>query len=183
MCATRRSFLGKAAAAAVITASSLKSWGQEGERELTTSEMIGQETMNSATPQTFEQWIGGTFKIKLRGTAWGSLELVKVESKILPRPKSNLPEDQPPAHPNGNPLAELSTAMLNAKPGTVPEVQSMVLWFKRRHTPLFQENWTVEHDWLGTFDLLLVPSRPRRGSTWCLAVLTRFTGRMVPNSR
>jgi hypothetical protein len=182
MSATRRSFLTKAAAAAVVaSASSLKTWAKAEERALTTAELIGRETMESATPQTFEQWIGGIFKIKLRGISWGTLQLAKVESEMFPHPpKANGFSNQPPASPNISPSPGPALPT-DWGPGTVPEVQSTILWFKRAHSPLPQDVWTVEHDWLGTFDLLLAPDRPRRGTNYCFAVLEHFTGRIVPN--
>lgn len=183
MSATRRSFLAKAAAAAVVVSSgSLKTWAQKGQRELTTAEMIGRETVESATPQTFEQWVGSVFKIKLQGTRWGVLRLAKVESKIYPPPPATATSSSAPSAASPNVSQSALPAIPTAwGPGTVPEVQSTILWFTHAHVPLPQEVWTLEHDWLGTFDLLLAPDRARHGMNYCFAVLERFTGRIVPS--
>jgi hypothetical protein len=176
--ATRRSFLGKAAAAAIVTATSRNLWAQdEAAREI--SKQIGDQTLANATAQMFEQWIGGTFKVRRMGYGQGTLELVKVESEMYPRTKTQHPNDALGEQLNRPEATRLSSA---GGAGTVPEVQVTVLWFKRRSKRLQQEVYTVEHDWLGTFDLLLTPSRARTGWTYCFAVITHFTGRMVKES-
>jgi hypothetical protein len=160
-------FLQNAAAAAIVAAGAPCLWGQKQERELTTSELIGRETLWSATAATFEQWIGGKFGLKLKGMGWGSLVLTKVEGITSPRSRKSPTEEAMPVEP---------------RPGRVmvPEVDGIYLVFKRAYTPLDQEAYTLDHDWLGTFDLLLVPSKNRHGTTFCTAVLTRLTGRNVP---
>jgi Ser/Thr protein kinase RdoA (MazF antagonist) len=160
-------FLQKAAAAAIITAGFPRLWGQEEERELTTTELIGLETLRSATAENFEQWIGGKFRLKLRGAPWGSVVLTKVSAETSPHPRKSPMSEAMPVEP---------------RPGQVmvPEVDAIFLVFKRSNTPLDQETFTLDHDWLGTFDLLLVPSRNRRGTTFSTAILTRLTGRNVP---
>jgi hypothetical protein len=179
MCATRRSFLGKAAATALVTATSGNIWAQS-KRELTTNELIGRETMATATPQTWDQWVGGIFKLSLGATTRGTVQLTKVESMMYPPRKASQPADLAEGQLNGSP----STGPFGVQtaPGMVPEIQVAVLWFRRRGKPLSQETYTVEHDWLGTFDLLIAPSRVTLGSMYCFAVVSHLTGRMVAGS-
>lgn len=178
MGATRRSFLGKAAAAAIVTAASGNVWAADEDSRRIAKE-IGDQTLANATAQMFEQWVGGTFKVRRMGYGQGTLELVKVESEMYPHAKTQHPNGIAAEQLNGPPATGLSSA---GGAGTVPEVQATVLWFKRRSKRLQQEVYTVEHDWLGTFDLLLTPSRARTGWTYCFAVITHFTGRMVAGS-
>lgn len=165
MRATRRVFLERVAATAIVFAGSLKSWSEDGEQELSTSEQIGRETMNTATSQTFEQWIGGTFRVSQGGVKKGTLTLASVTTTTFPRPK--------------DPSGTAPTPETTAQPQPVIEVQSTFLEFTRVGKPLVQEKYTLDHDWLGTFDLLLVFSKAYRGSSICVAVITRMTGRTV----
>lgn len=176
MSPSRRSFLGKAAAAAVVTATSRSLLAQD-EQAREIAKQVGGLTLATSTPQTFEQWIGATFALSQGAVSLGTVELVKVESDMYPHPKLG---------PQGSAVAPLP-AMTSIRVGgvggnTVPQVQTTILWFKRTKTQLKQGVYTLEHDWLGTFDLLLTPSRPRKGWTYSFAVIGHFTGRMVPES-
>lgn len=198
MPATRRVFLRNVAATAVVSAGSLRSWSQK-MRDLTTEEQIGRETLGTATAQTWEQWIGASFKVTWGGMKVGTLVLESVETDTFPVPKEKRPQSPlmpvVPVRPvaplmpmaaervvaPGKPVVP-GTPAPPATPGTelVRETESTMLVFRTNGKPFIQEVYTLQHDWLGTFNLLLVPASPATAGSEYTAVITRLTGRMVP---
>lgn len=166
---SRRSFLQKSAMFAIATSASVPAFAGGGQDDLTTSQEIGQQTIASDPQSTFEQWIDGKFRVSRGKTALGTLTLASVESEIVPRPAVSAQSLQPGVgtRPSG-PL--------------VQELRSTFLEFSSKGGFLHQETYTFDHDWLGTFNLLLVPCPSRTHAITYLAVFTRFTGRKVPVS-
>jgi len=161
MTPSRRSFLHTAAMFAVASSSVSLSAFAQGKRELTQSEEIGLQTLSSDPQKTFEKWIGGKFHVTLRGRSHGLLVLDSVDSTTSPAPSTS----QPPAGPGVILVQELS---------------STALQFSKNGQYLPQDTYTLDHDWLGTFDLLIVPTVPYSGPITYSATFTRFTGRNVP---
>lgn len=125
--------------------------------------------MNSATGQDWERWIGGSFKVTWNGMKVGTLILESVETSTHPASKTNQPQSQVMPF---MPRMQESTI--------VQETVSTILTFRTTGKPFIQEVYTLQHDWLGTFDLLLVPGSPPTAGSKYTAVITRMTGRRVP---
>lgn len=166
---SRRSFLQKSAMFAIATSASVPAFAGGGQDNLTISQEIGQQTLGGDPQSTFEQWIDGKFRISWGKTALGSMTLASVESEVFPRAASN-------------------TGLLQPRTGTsttrplVQELRSTFLQFSWQGGFLRQETYIFDHDWLGTFNLLLVPCLSMTHPITYLAVFTRFTGRKVPVS-
>ena len=168
MAASRRAFLQKAAMFAVAaSSSSIPALAQSG-RELTDSERFGLETLASDPQATFEQWTGGQFRVSWGGKALGTLVLATVESRNLPDSAAN------------QAAAGLLPRPISSAGDVVREVKATQLQFNRHGSYLPQETYTLDHDWLGTFNLLLVPNISLGNPITYVAVFTRFTGRRVP---
>ncbi len=159
---TRRSFLLQTATVALATSTSMGALAQRRLQELTTSERIGLDTMAADPAETFSKWVGGAFRITLRRAHMGTIQLARVETTYYPprKPSTNAQVPGPATPEPVNPF----------------EITSVMLHFKRTALRIEQEVYTLDHDWLGTFDLLLVPCAPHKGSTTCTAVITRFPG-------
>lgn len=157
MTSSRRSFLHKAAVFAAITVASTTGFAQSERRELTTNERFGLQTLASDPQETFEPWIGGKFRLSLWGKSLGTLVLASVESSFFPR-----------TQPGMNP-------MFMSAP--VRELKSTILEFTYGGKILPQETYTLTHDWLGTFNLLVEPCLYPDGTVTYIAVMTRFTGK------
>jgi hypothetical protein len=166
MMPTRRSFLQQAAVVALASSAPLRAFADDPERELTASERIGLETMASDPEETFSRWIGSAFRVRLRGKAKGTLVLSSVESNVFPHPESDRAQ-----HVTGLGSTEV--------PVRVAELKATMLHFQRKSSWLEQDAYTLDHDWLGTFDLVLVPSAAQGGPSTCSATLSRMTGNLV----
>lgn len=166
---SRRSFLQKSAMFSVAASASLPRLAWGGQDDQTISRQIGQQTLVSDPQSTFEQWIDGKFSISLSSKSLGVLTLASVESGLFPQTTSNGAVQRPSAP------SHLSGPM-------VYEVKSTVLEFSRVGGYLPQNSYTFNHDWLGMFNLLLVPCLSRTQPVSYMAIFTRFTGRRVPMS-
>ncbi|HWE84583.1 MAG TPA: hypothetical protein VG267_06540 [Terracidiphilus sp.] len=157
MVPSRRSFLQNAAILAVTTSASIRSLAaQKKVHELTTSEEIGLQTLASEPQETFEKWTGGKFRASLSGGSVGTLVLANVTSATYPR------SDKHTGLPRGV---------------EVLEVKATLLEFTSRSSYLPPNTYTLDHDWLGTFDLLVEPCLYPQGTFTYIAVFTRFTGK------
>ena len=105
------------------------------------------KNLDGVTAETFEKWTGGQFRVSLNGQNLGTMVLVKVRD--LSKDPLNEPSNQPPA-------------ASGASSNTGAKVYSFMLVFERGGSQLPQETYTVNHDRLGTFPLLLVPSGAKR---------------------
>ncbi|HKF46327.1 MAG TPA: hypothetical protein VKB38_03150 [Terracidiphilus sp.] len=131
--------------------------------------------MDSASGQMWERWIGGSFKTTWHGMKVGTLILKSVETNTFPLPKKNRPQSElMPVVP------VMPVAPLMKEQTLVRETESIVLVFQTNGKPFIQEVYTLQHDWLGTFDLLLVPASAATAGSKYTAVITHVTGRMVP---
>lgn len=166
MTPSRRSFLKEAAIFAVTTSVTIPVAAQA--QESAASEEIGRETLACKDPQeTFEKWIGGKFRVSLGGKSMGTLVLASVQSTTFPRNK----EDEEKAGRRWYPSISTGTH--------VPEVRATDLEFEPRSKYLPRGTYTVNHDWLGSFFLLIEPCLYPEGTITYLAVFTRLTGRTV----
>jgi hypothetical protein len=110
--------------------------------------------------QTFEQWIGSSFRVSLGKQSQGSLLLASV--KVTEAAKSQAREGitfQPGAGVIFGSLKQ-------------PSVASFSLHFQRSGTPLQQNTYLLDHNWLGTFPLFLVPSGLSARLSTCTAVFS-----------
>jgi hypothetical protein len=110
--------------------------------------------------QTFEQWIGSSFRVSLGKQSQGSLLLTAV-NVIKPA--------NPQAHENTKLQPEGGSILGSLKQ---PSVTSFSLHFQRSGTPLQQNTYLLDHNWLGTFPLFLVPSGLSARSSTCTAVFS-----------
>lgn len=166
MTSSRRSFLHKAAVFAAATVVSNRGFAQSEEHEPTTNERFGLQTLASDPQETFEKWIGGAFRVSFGGKRYGTLVLASVVSANYPRSKAE---------------RELMGRSRPISMGvSVREVKATTLEFERMGAYLPQETFTLDHDWLGRFNLLLEPCLYSNGKITYVAIFTRFTGRMVP---
>lgn len=167
---TRRSFLQKSAMFAIATSASIPAFARGEQDDLTISQEIGQQSLASDPQSTFEKWIDGEFRISWQNSALGSLTLASVESRLFPQ--------------NSTPEVASRQPVTGSRPSgpLVQEVRSTTLQFGWNRGFLRQETYTLDHDWLGTFNLLLVPCASMTKPITYLAIFTRFTGRKVPIS-
>lgn len=166
MAPSRRSFLQNAAIFAVTTSASIRSLAAQNKHELTTSEEIGLQTLAAEPQETFEPWTGGKFLARLGGINMGTLVLSSVVSTTYP----DNGEDQTKAgnsHGRGLPRGV-----------EVLEVTATLLEFVTGAPYLPPATYSLEHDELGTFDLLLDPCVYPQGTITYVAVFTRFTGKV-----
>jgi hypothetical protein len=153
--------------------------------ELTTSERIGIETLNSPDLQgTFAKWIGSPFRVALGRSFLGTISLARVETSYYPPRNRNVgaqllragPIQPQPVQPHPVQPHPIQPQPIQPRPSNPFEIQAVMLGFKRAASYLPQDVYTLDHDWLGTFDLLLVPCARHSGQTSSTAVITRFPG-------
>lgn len=148
MHATRRQFVRLVAGIAFYAQFPFRgiaqSHGSSGERMAQT-----EDPLTGVTAETFAAWIGSQFRATLNRQPAGTLTLLSVTTV---EPKSG------------------TTA--TAKVVASPAMTSFVLRFSKTGAPLTQETYTLDHDWLGTFSLLLVPSGAHTTPATCTAVFT-----------
>jgi len=109
----------------------------------------GPDQLVGLTAETFEAWVGSQFRAVLNRKSAGTLTLVSVTTL--------------------DPKLEIPSA---AKAARSPAITGFALQFSKAGAPLLQETYTLEHDWLGTFPLLLVPSGAHTTPATCTAVFT-----------
>ena len=107
--------------------------------------------LKDASAQTFEPWIGSSFRISLDSRQLGSLVLVSVDETGTKTPNSNDRWDS-----SAPPLNRIVTQQGAAAPSMV----TFSLHFQGSGKILPQDTYILSHDWLGTFPLFLVPSGP-----------------------
>ncbi len=107
--------------------------------------------LKDASAQTFEPWIGSSFRISLDSRQLGSLVLVSVVETGTKTPNSNDRWDS-----SAPPLNRIVTQQGAAAPSMV----TFSLHFQGSGKILPQDTYILSHDWLGTFPLFLVPSGP-----------------------
>jgi hypothetical protein len=100
--------------------------------------------LDGITAETFDKWVGSTFRVSLDGQSMGSLLLSKVET-VEPQTDASLP-----------PGAEWIGRRITPAAGV--ELTSFLLIFKRTGSMLPQQTYMLDHKWLGRFPLLLVPA-------------------------
>jgi hypothetical protein len=142
---TRRSFLKRVVMATIATKfSSLAFTQQQPENRPAATDAESPSVFDGVAPQTFERWIGGNFRLSLRNRQLGSAVLVSVK--------------------NINAPAALDDSAAGRMVGRIPKrsvgpaITSFSLRFRKAGVPLPQDTYTIDHDWLGTFPLLLVPA-------------------------
>ena len=148
MHATRRQFVRLAAGIAFCAQFPLRGIAQRrgsgGERPADTENPLA-----GVTAETFAAWIGSQFRATLNRQPAGTLTLLSVTTV---EPKS------------------VTTSA--AKVVTSSATTSFALRFSKTGAPLTQETYTLEHEWLGTFPLLLVPSGAHTTPATCTAVFS-----------
>jgi len=161
MSPTRRLFLQGVAAFAFATGLPLTSLSQEQRNnQSTTFDPENLAIFSGVSPRTFEQWIGSRFRVNLNDQARGALVLVSVQEfkkQKLPAQRSR---------------AVVSATGLTFTPSKVPDVLSFSLQFQRAGSPLPQNTYTLDHDWLGRFPLFLVPYGLTGPASTCTAVFS-----------
>lgn len=166
MAPSRRSFLQNAAIFAVTTSACIRSLAaQKKQHELTTSEEIGLQTLAADPQETFEPWTGGKFLASLGGMSMGTLVLGSVVSTTYPSGAGDQAKGGR-SHGHGLPRGV-----------EVLEVRATQLEFETGAPYLPPGTYTLQHDQLGTFDLLLDPCVYPKGTITYVAVFTRFTGK------
>jgi hypothetical protein len=91
--------------------------------------------------ETFEQWIGSSFKLSLNGKLVDTLVLISVK-------KSNSPEAL-----NGSRASRMVGKIPSAS--IAPSISSFSLRFRGTGNALPQDTYTLTHSWLGAFPLFL----------------------------
>lgn len=133
---------------------------------LSTSEEIGLQTLASNPQATFERWIGGSFRVSLGGRAMGTMILASVNTTKFPAaPPSN-------GRVSPTPVGGISHTT------NVQELKSTRLEFTHA-AYLPQDVYTLDHDWLGSFNVLLVPDVPYSGDITYAATFASLTGKWV----
>lgn len=149
MKSTRRLFLKETGLFAAATVLPVGAFSQEVRNaQNTTFDAENLSNLDGVSAETFARWIGSRMRVSLNGQARGSLVLIAVESKDSPAMVSS------------------------ARSAVSPKVTSFLLTFRRTGTPLPQETYLLDHDWLGRFPLLLVPSGLPGPTSTCSAVFT-----------
>jgi hypothetical protein len=156
---TRRSFLKRVAIATIAARfSSLVFAQQQLENRSVVADADSPSVFDGVSPQTFERWIGGNFRLSLRNRQLGSAVLVSVK--------------------NINAPAALDDSTASRMVGRVPRrsvgpaITSFSLRFRKVGVSLPQDTYTIDHDWLGTFPLLLVPAGTSGGQPTYMATFS-----------
>jgi len=126
-------------------------------------QMFSQENLTALdgiSMQTFEPWVGSTFRVSLNNTSKGSLVLVSVNDMTT--------ETQGAA---GSSIAPGSVRPALRSLGG-PATASFALHFRGSGAALSQDTYMLSHDWLGTLPLLLVPSGLLGSRPTCTAVFS-----------
>ncbi len=100
--------------------------------------------LDGISADAFDKWVGSTFRVSLNGQSMGSLLLSSVE-KVEPQADTSLA-----------PGAEWIGRRITPAAGV--DLTSFMLIFKRTGSPLPQQTYMLDHDWLGRFPVLLVPA-------------------------
>lgn len=156
---TRRSFLQRVVVTTfAMRFSSLVFAQQQLENRSVAVDAESPSVFDGVSPQTFERWIGGNFRLSLRDRQLGSAVLVSVKSINTP--------------------AALDDSTASRMVGRVPRrsvgpaITSFSLRFRKAGVPLPQDTYTIDHDWLGTFPLLLVPADTSGGQPTYTAIFS-----------
>jgi hypothetical protein len=112
------------------------------------------------SPQTFEPWIGSNFRIRLNNKSMGVLVLASVN--VIDTATVTTSATTPPAR----------DVLSMHEPPKTPIATSFSLLFRRSGAALPQDTYMLDHDWLGTFPLFLVPSGDITNSSTCTATFT-----------
>jgi len=117
---------------------------------------------DGVSSQTFEPWIGSSFAVSLNSKPRGSLLLLSVDEM----------NNQATDTPAGREIVPQSSRASQSA-GT-PTTTSFALHFQGSGAPLEQNTYTLSHEWLGTFPLLLVPSGLPGPQPTCTAVFNQL---------
>jgi hypothetical protein len=154
MATSRRHFLQDAAIVAAATAFPC------GALAAIPAAIDNENALANLSAATFEPWIQSRFEVSRNSRSEGSLLLIAVnEAKPV---KAGATPGNRTVGPGISPLSALTT----------PKVDSFTLQFQRTGAPLPQETYTLKHAWLGTFQLLLVPSGIGGRISTCSAVFS-----------
>jgi len=126
-------------------------------------QMFSQENLTALdgiSMQTFEPWIGSTFRVSLNNKSKGSLVLVSVNDMTTETKDAG--SSSIAAVPVGPVRRSLSE----------PAMTSFALHFRGSGAALSQDTYMLSHDWLGTLPLLLVPSGLSGSRPTCTAVFS-----------
>jgi hypothetical protein len=116
--------------------------------------------LDGISMQTFEPWIGSTFRISLNNKSKGSLVLLSVND--MTAETKDTAGSSIPVGPIGPVRRSLSG----------PAMTSFALHFRGSGAALAQDTYMLSHDWLGTLPLLLVPSGLSGSRPTCTAVFS-----------
>jgi hypothetical protein len=142
---TRRYFLQAAALAALTSKLPPVAFGQQHPKSQ--SEVMDDESLSifdGISPETFEQWIGSSFRLSLKGKQIDTVVLILV-TKVGSPERASSPR---------------AVQMVGTKAAVKPSTSSFSLRFRGTGNALPQDTYTLTHSWLGTFPLFLVPSGP-----------------------
>jgi hypothetical protein len=142
---TRRYFLQAAALAALTSKLPPVAFGQQHPKSQ--SEVMDDESLSifdGISPDTFEQWIGSSFRMSLKGKQVDTVVLISVKKIGSPEIASN----------------PRTAHMVGTKAAARPSISGFSLRFRGTGNVLPQDTYTLTHNWLGTFPLFLVPSGP-----------------------
>jgi len=110
------------------------------------------------SPATFEPWIGSRFRVSKKSKALGSLVLLSVNVVETAKPKVSAPVR---FQDNSVSISRFVKTL---------EINTFSLRFRRSGSPLPQDTYTLDHNWLGTFPLFLVPSGLTGQTSTCTAI-------------
>jgi hypothetical protein len=120
------------------------------------------------SPATFEQWIGSRFRVSKKNRTQGSLVLFSVSVIEIPKPRVSTP------------VTFQTNSVSIFKLVKTPEINTFSLRFRRSGIPLPQDTYMLDHNWLGTFPLFLVPSGLTGQATTCTAIFSLFSQTTAP---
>jgi hypothetical protein len=122
--------------------------------------------LDGVSMQTFEAWIGSSFRVSLNNKTLSQLVLLSVEEM-----NTGAKEESSA----GQAVIRRTSPVSQAPPG--PAVTSFALRFQGSGAALKQNTYLLSHNWLGNFPLLLVPSGLSGSRPTCTAVFSMLDQR------
>jgi hypothetical protein len=115
------------------------------------------------SPLTFKSLIGESFKVSSENRSLASWELLSVTEEDPTKPAANM---------DGEPVkSQAKLPIVGRQPKPSKQTSRIFsLRFQGRGTPLPQGTYTLHHDALGSFPLLVVPTRPAGSPMTYLAI-------------
>jgi hypothetical protein len=159
MTPTRRFFLKGSLTAALASKLFPIAFAQQlFESQVRASDTENSPAFDGVSRQDFERWIGSSFRLSLNNKQLGSMVLVAVKEID----NAGVVDNITASHMVGRVPRYLSG----------PSIDCFSLRFRKTGNALPQGTYTLDHDWLGTFPLFLVPSGAHGGRSTYTATFT-----------